>query len=221
LLSGYRGQPVKLRRHLSAAAAAFRRKGVGTDLPQSISGLWRADLFLGSPDADRWVGTTVKINRAQLTGDRGLRVAVVPASEGRSDAVYKDVQRNLVVCPLPYDGSFVETFYKAWEVVAQFLNADAQVPKEVALSRPPARTVARYLADRREFEVVDVIEALGPLSQPELLVTAPSECRHRAVGRQLSDGGNEFRSSSDSAGPLATDRSLAARGSPTAGVRAR
>jgi len=141
LLSGYRGQPVKLRRHLSAAAAAFRKKGVGSDLPQSISGLWRADLFLGSPDADRWVGTTVKINRSDLRGDRGLRVAVVPANEGRSDAIYKDEQRNLVVCPLPYDGSFVETFYKAWEVVTQFLEADARVPKEVALSRPPARTV--------------------------------------------------------------------------------
>lgn len=70
LLSGYRGQPVKLRRHLSAAAAALRRKVVGSGLPQSISGLWRADLFLGSPDADRWVGTTVKINRAHLEGDR-------------------------------------------------------------------------------------------------------------------------------------------------------
>jgi hypothetical protein len=44
----------------------------------------------------------------------------------------------------------------------------------VALSRPPARTVARYLADRREFPVVEVIEALAPLSQPELLVTEPS-----------------------------------------------
>jgi len=174
LLSGYRGQPVKLRRHLSAAAAAFRKKGVSTNLPQSISGLWRADLFLGSRLADRWVGTTVKINRADLKGGPGLRVAVVPANEGRSDAIYKDEQRNLVICPLPYDGSFVETFYKAWEVVAQFLAADAQVPKEVALSRPPARTVARYLAERREFPVVDVIEALGPLAQPELLVTEPS-----------------------------------------------
>jgi len=112
LLSGYRGRPVKLRRHLSAAAAAFRKRGVGSDLPQSISGLWRADLFLGSPDADRWVGTTVKINRADLQGDRGLRVAVVPANEGKSDAIYKDDRRGLVVCPLPYDGSFVETFYK-------------------------------------------------------------------------------------------------------------
>jgi hypothetical protein len=174
LLSGYRGQPVKLRRHLSAAAAAFRRKGISSELPHSISGLWRADLFLGSPDTDRWVGTTVKINRADLQGGSGLRVAVVPANEGRSDKIYKDDQRNLVVCPLPYDGGFVETFYKAWEVVTQFLAADAQVPKEVALSRPPARTVARYLADRREFPVVDVIDALLPLSQPELLVTAPS-----------------------------------------------
>lgn len=174
LLSGYRGRPVKLRRHLSAAAAAFRKKGIGSDLPQSISGLWRADLFLGSPDADRWVGTTVKINRADLQGDRGLRVAVVPANEGKSDRIYKDDGRHLVVCPLPYDGSFVETFYKAWEVVTQFLAADARVPKEVALSRPPARTVARYLADRREYPVTEVVEALLPLAQPELLRTAPS-----------------------------------------------
>ncbi len=123
---------------MSAAAAAFRRKGVGSGLPQSISGLWRADLFLGSPEADRWVGTTVKINRAHLEGDRGLRVAVVPASEGKSVKIYKDEGRDLVVCPLPYDGSFVETFYKAWGVVSQFLAADARVPKEVALSRPPS-----------------------------------------------------------------------------------
>lgn len=74
-------------------------------------------------------------------------------------------------CPLPCDGSFIETFYLAWEVVIAFLDADAMVPKEVALPRPAARTVARYLADRREFPVIDVIEALRPLAQPELLRT--------------------------------------------------
>jgi hypothetical protein len=41
----------------------------------------------------------------------------------------------------------------------------------VALPRPAARTVARYLEDRREYPVVDVIEALLLLSQPELLRT--------------------------------------------------
>ncbi len=108
----------------------------------------------------------------------------MPASEGKSDKIYKDEGRDLVICPLPYDGSFVETFYKAWEVVSQFLAADAQVPKEVALSRPPARTVARYLADRREFPVVDVIQALEPLSQPELLVTEPSSADVVLAGGQ-------------------------------------
>ena len=76
-----------------------------------------------------------------------------------------------MICPLPYDGSFIETFYLAWEVVTTFLSADAQVPKEVSLPRPAARTVARYLADRREFPVLDVVEALTALAQPELLRT--------------------------------------------------
>ncbi|AEB47987.1 hypothetical protein [Micromonospora maris] len=183
LLSGSRGRPVKLKKHLTAAAAAFRRKGIVSALPQSISGLWRADLFLGSPSTDYWVGTTVKINPATLQGDRGLRIGVIPASQGKSDKIRKDEKRNLILCPLPYDGSFVETFYLAWEVVTAFLAADAQVPKEVALPRPAARTVARYLADRREFPVLDVVEALDTLAQPELLQTETT-----AAGVILSGG---------------------------------
>ncbi len=66
----------------------------------------------------------------------------------------------------------METFYQGWQVAQQFIAADARLPKEVALPRPPERQVARYLEDRREFPVVDVIEALAPLAQPELLKTA-------------------------------------------------
>jgi hypothetical protein len=171
LLYGGRGRPVKLRKHLDAAYAAFRRKGAGSTLPHSVRGLWRADLFLGSTDRDYWVATTVKINPTGLKGDRGLRIGLVPASEGKSDAVRLDEHRKLVVCPLPYDGSFVETFYLGWEVVTAFFRADAALPKEVALPRPAARTVARYLADRREYPVIEVVEALTALAQPELLRT--------------------------------------------------
>ena len=56
-------------------------------------------------------------------------------------------------------------------MVTAFFRADASLPKDVALPRPAARTVARYLADRREFPVIDVVDALGPLAQPELLRT--------------------------------------------------
>lgn len=174
LLSGSRGRPVKLKRHITTAASAFRTRSARDLLPYSISGLWKADLFLGSTGPDKWVGTTVKINPAALEGARGLRVGVVPSREGNSDAITHDDKRNLVVCPLPYDGAFMEMFYLGWEVVQQFLSADAKVPKEVNLPRPAQRQVARYLADRREFPVLDVVDALQALAQPELLETDES-----------------------------------------------
>jgi hypothetical protein len=137
-------------------------------------------------DTDRWVGTSVKINRSSLEPVRGLRVGIVPAQQGNTDKIVKDERKNLMVCPLPYDGAFVETFYKAWELVVQFLTADAQVPKEVYLPRPASRQVARMLAERRDFPVLDVIEALGPLAQPELLETTTSDAVLLPSGRQTS-----------------------------------
>ncbi|PZF62404.1 hypothetical protein DEI92_02630 [Curtobacterium sp. MCBD17_034] len=90
------------------------------------------------------------MNPSDLKGALGLRVGLVPASQGRSDMLRRDEMRNLMICPVPYDGAFVETFYMAWEVVAAFIAANAEMPKEVALPRPAARQVARYLVDRRE-----------------------------------------------------------------------
>lgn len=45
LLSGSKGQPVRLRKHIDAVAAAFRTRTVRAALPNSIKGLWKADLF--------------------------------------------------------------------------------------------------------------------------------------------------------------------------------
>jgi hypothetical protein len=171
LLYGTAGRPVKLKRHIDSIARALHNPRVRPDLPDSIRGIWKADLFLGKGDSDRWVGTTVKINEDHLEGARGLRIGIVPARQGRSDAPRKDDLRNLVICPLSYDGSFMEIFYRGWGVVKQFIAADAQVPKEVFLPVPADRQVARLLAERREFPVLDVIEALEPLAQPQLLQT--------------------------------------------------
>jgi len=173
VLAGNRGQPVKLRRYIDKVAAAFRRREVRESLPLSISGLWKADLFVGMRDADRWVGTSVKINREQLEPARGLRIGIVPTRQGASDAIVKDDSRNLVICPIPHDQAFMEVFYQGWQVARFFIDADAKVPKESALPRAPERQVARYLAERRDFPVVEVIDVLGTLSQPALLRTVP------------------------------------------------
>lgn len=65
----------------------------------------------------------------------------------------------------------MEVFYQGWGVVQQFMAADAYLPKEVSLPRQVERQVARYLQDRRDFSVLEVIDALKPLAQPELLET--------------------------------------------------
>ena len=171
LLYGSKGRPVKLRRHIDSIASAFRKPAARPALPYSINGLWKADLFLGFTDTDYWVGTTVKINQDHLELARGLRIGIVPARQGAKDTIHKDDKRNLLVCPLPYDKAFMEVFYQAWGIVQQLIAADASMPKEVALPRAPERQVARALVDRRDFPVVEVLEALRPLAQPELLET--------------------------------------------------
>jgi hypothetical protein len=170
LLAGMRGQPAKLKRYIDSIGVAFRKR-TGEALPWSLYGVWKADLFVGHTDTDRWVATTVKINPTQLEGARGLRIGIVPSHEGVTDAVRLDSSRNLVICPLPYDGAFMEMFYEGWQVARAFIAADAVVPKEAALPRPAERQVARYLADRRDFTVLEVLDALDSIAQPELLET--------------------------------------------------
>jgi len=65
LLYGTRGQPVKLRKHLAGIAGAFRRPNTRLELPASIRGVWKADLFSGFSESDRWVATSVKVNPSQ------------------------------------------------------------------------------------------------------------------------------------------------------------
>lgn len=171
VLAGDVGNPAKLKRYIRTLAAAFRRPDVRLALPHSIRGLWKADLFVGNTDSDRWVGTSVKINPSHLEGAKGLRIGIIPSRQGKSDRIFKDESKNLIVCPVPHDGAFMEVFYQAWGIVQQFIAADAQLPKEINLPRPAERQVALYLEDRREYPVLGVIDALKPLAQPELLVT--------------------------------------------------
>jgi hypothetical protein len=171
LMYGTRGRPASLQKHIEGIAQAFRRPAARAALPYSISGVWKADLIVGKTDSDKWVGTSVKINPDHLEGAKGLRIGIVPVREGENDLPFKDERRNLVVCPLLHDGNFMQVFYEAWLTVQQFLAADAKLPKEVAVPRPASRQLARLLAERCEFPVVDVVEALGPIAQPELLAT--------------------------------------------------
>ena len=180
LMSGSKGRPVKLLNHIDAVASAFRKKIEREALPTSINGLWKADLFVGK--SEQWVGTTVKINSKDLEAARGLRLGIVPSKQGKKDSISKDEIKNLIIVPIPYDNSFMEIFYQGWGIVKQFIAADAKLPSEEYLFSPADRYVAKQLEGRRDFPVLNVVEALKPISQPYLLETnvedADVELRH-------------------------------------------
>lgn len=181
VLSGKQGQPVKLQKHMNQLAAAFRRPTTRLNLPQSIRGLWKADLFLGSSVPDHWVGTTVKYNASRLEAAAGLRIAVVPAQSGRSDAIKLDGQKNLVICPVPHDASFMQTFHEGWRIVQALCESDFKMPRDVDLPLPHHREVARVLVERRDFPVGDVVEAIVKFGQPHLFETKTEKVSTSAV----------------------------------------
>ena len=168
ILAGKTGQPPKLKRYLDRLVKAFRRPDYRERLPASIRGLWRADLFIGSPREDRWVATTLKINPADLEGAPGIRIGVYPERQ-RGERPSRDDGRNLILCPLPYNAGFMELFYSSFFIVRQVLAADARVPRPVALPSADDQHVALELVARRDFPLLEVIEVLDPMAQPGLL----------------------------------------------------
>jgi hypothetical protein len=171
VLSGKIGQPAKLKKNWNAIKKAFRNSEARRWLPNSISGIWKADLFIGSVAKGQWVGTTLKLNKNDFEGAPGLRVAIYPETRIGEGPV-RDENTNLILCPLPYNQSFMELFYSSFFVVKQFLAADARVPKPVALPGAADRFVAEQFEQRRDFPVLDVISAMAPLGQPGLTEAA-------------------------------------------------
>ena len=133
-----------------------------------MRGVWKADLFLGNHAVDNWVGTSVKIKRAALEGAPGLRIGIYPKTHARDDP-RRDEILNLILLPLPYDGEFMELFYKSFYLVRAFLDADARLPAEVRLPDAEDRYICRELESRRMFPISAVVEVLREMSQRDLL----------------------------------------------------
>lgn len=166
-LVGKPGKPPYLKSRIGVLERAFRSVKHRDRLPHSIRGLWKADLFLGSPSAEQWVGTTLKVNRESLEGAPGLRVGVYPSNtkEGPS----QDPARNLILCPLPYRSDFMVLFSASFQIAKQLMHSKAQMPKPPALVYEDDLAVAEWLSARRTYPVMGILEALNPLMQPGLL----------------------------------------------------
>lgn len=167
VLSGKQGKPPFLRHRVSVLGRAFRSVKHRDRLPQSISGLWQADLFLGSPTSEQWVGTTLKVNRDDLKAAPGLRVGIFPSKT--REGPKRDDSKNLIICPLPYRSDFMVLFGASFQIAKQLMHAKGTMPKAPALVYEDDLSVAEWLSVRRKYPVMAILEALHPLMQPGLI----------------------------------------------------
>lgn len=167
VLVGKRGQPPLLKRRLENIQRAFRSIKHREKLPQSIRGLWKADQFVGCPGPDRWVATTLKTNREDLEPAPGLRIGMYPE---KRRGMGPSQEENLILCPLPYSGPFMQLFGASFQIVKQLVaRRGASMPSRVQLVYEDDQEVAKWLYDRRSFPVLGILDALEPLAQPGLL----------------------------------------------------
>lgn len=171
VLSDRHGRFANLRKFVDRVAIEFGKRNVTDRLSSSINGLWQGRLFVGQPCTDQWVATIVKIDPLQRDGSEALRLAIVPSQHESADRIALIEDKNLMVVPLPYDGSFMQTFYRGWQIVVQFIAADATVPGEASLVKSEDRQIARFLSHRRNLPVSEVLESLQQLAQPMLFET--------------------------------------------------
>lgn len=167
VLVGKVGKPPFLKHRVAILERAFRSVRHREGLPQSISGLWQADLFIGSPTTEQWVGTTLKVNRDELKAAPGLRIGIFPSKV--KEGPTKDEARNLIICPLPYRSDFMVLFGASFQIAKQIMHARGMMPKPPALIYEDDLVVAEWLSDRRTFSIMAILEALHPLMQPGLV----------------------------------------------------
>ena len=158
LLTGKKGRSVNILRHLDELDRGYHGRKGGAVIPPSIGGIGKADLFLGMADSNKWVAATVKSNAKKIRGGVGLRVGFVPAdSEGiRSDKIHKD--KGLIICPLPYDGDFMDQFDDTWRMVETLFRGNGKFTRA---SIPASHHhLARWLLKLRDVPVSGIIHSL-------------------------------------------------------------
>lgn len=169
LLSGANGEKVKIKKHLEEIQKSFRYYNARKNLPVSIMGIWKADLFIGNTDTDMWVAASVKINHLALKYARGLAIGIVPSRWEQERPC--QIRNGMIVCPLLYENNFMQFFYSAWRIVSYFIKNDAFVPHERVLAGIEELRVARFLEQKRDVPVLELVDDdLRKLAHPTLLL---------------------------------------------------
>ena len=186
LLSSPYGEKIKIKKHLEEMQKSFHNHNVRKNLPVSITGIWKADLFIGNTDTDMWVAASVKINHLALRYARGLAIGIVPSRWEQERPC--QMRNGMIVCPLLYENNFMQFFYSAWRIVSCFIKNDAYVPHERVLAGIEELRVAKFLEEKREVPVLELVgDDLRKMAHPTLLLAESKRIITTDINNNFSD----------------------------------
>ena len=169
LLNEPYGEKIKIKKYLEDMQKSFRSYNARKNLPVSITGIWKADLFIGNTDTDMWAAASVKINHLALRYTRGLAIGIVSSRWEQERSC--QAKNGMIICPLLYKNGFMQFFYSAWRVVSYFIKNDARVPHERYFAGIEELQVAKYLEQNRDVPVLELVDDdLRRLAHPTLLM---------------------------------------------------
>jgi hypothetical protein len=122
------------------------------------------------------ISRTPATSRTTSGRPTGARATYGEGSRSLRQSSTGAARRRLATClqesPLPSDGSFIRLSTKCGKLsCSSSPRATPAFRRKCTCRVQHPRQVARYLEDRRDFTVLQVIDALEPLAQPEPLVT--------------------------------------------------
>lgn len=186
LLSGPYGERVKIKKYIEGIQKSFRSYSARNNLPVSINGIWKADLFIGNTDTDIWVAASVKINHLALRYANGLAIGIVSSRWEQERPC--QAKNGMIICPLLYENSFMQFFYSAWRIVSYFIKNDAKIPHERVLAGIEELRVAKYLEQKRDVPVLELVDDdLKRLAHPTLLLAENKQIITTDMYNNLSD----------------------------------
>lgn len=174
LLTEPYGERIKIKQYIENMQKSFSFPVARNDLPVSITGIWKADLFVGNTDTDMWVAVSVKINHSSLSYEKGLAIGIVPSRWEQDRPCH--ASKNMIICPLLYKNDFMQYFYSTWRIVSAFFKNDAKSPHERQLASVEELSVAKFLEQKRDVPVLEIVdEDLRRLAHPTLILPDAKE----------------------------------------------
>lgn len=160
--------PLPFKQYIDMIYLAFNRSEFRKKLPQGLSGVWRADLFVKKTNSNMWFAVTVKFNRSDVKKFNGLSIGVhfedfdKPARIERRLNPYM-ANKGFVYCEILFKfnlGEYFSYMFRIFKDIFENINAEIKNTHSLIFDTNEKKFFFKYFYDRKDIECSKIIKIL-------------------------------------------------------------